>query len=98
MKTKKALISNMLNILAEANDLDADIIDHHTFYEAYSRAADMLNYEEDEDGEFDIYEFTYNLGDSYFGLYKQLKQILIDEGLITIEQRKAFIQKTFVIE
>ena len=58
MKNKQTIINRMLDILAEANDLDSDIIDHHTFYEAYHRAADMLNFEEWEDGENDIYKFT----------------------------------------
>ena len=98
MKKKETIINRMLDILAEANDLDSDIIDHHTFYEAYSHAAHMLNYEEWEDGENDIYKFTFNLGDRYFGFYKKLKQILIDEGLKTEDQRKAFIQKTFMLE
>jgi len=98
MKNKQTIINRMLDILAEANDLDSDIIDHHTFYKAYSRAADMLNFEEWEDGENDIYRFTYNLGDRYFKFYQKLKQILIDEGLKTEKQRKEFVQKTFVLE
>jgi hypothetical protein len=98
MKNKQTIINRMLDILAEAHDLDSDIVDHHTFYEAYHRAADMLNFEESEDGEFDIYKFTYNLGDRYFGFYKKLKQILIDEGLKTEKQRKEFVQKTFILE
>lgn len=98
MKKKETIINRMLDILAEANGLDSDIIDHHTFYEAYSHAADELDYEESEPGENDIYKFTYKLGDRYFGFYKKLKQILIDEGLTEAEQRKEFIKKTFVLE
>jgi hypothetical protein len=100
MKKKETIINRMLDILAEANDLDSDIVDHHTFYEAYENAAMQLDLydDEDEDGESDIYKFTYNLGDRYFGFYQKLKQILIDEGLKTVEQRKEFVQKTFVLE
>ena len=99
MKNKQTIINRMLDILAEVNSLDDDIVDHHTFYEAYCYAADQLNYEESEDGEFDIYRFTYNLGDRYFTFYNQkLKPILIAEGLTTQAQRKEFIQKTFVLE
>lgn len=98
MKKKETIINRMLDILAEANDLDSDIVDHRTFYEAYSHAAEELDYKESEPGENDIYKFTYKLGDRYFGFYLKLKQILIDEGLKTVEQRKEFIQKTFVLE
>ena len=100
MKKKETIINRMLDILAEANVLDSDIVDHHTVYEAYENAAMQLDLydDEDEDGESDIYKFTYNLGDRYFGFYQKLKQILIDEGLKTVEQRKEFIQKTFVLE
>ena len=98
MKKKETIINRMLDILAEANDLDSDIVDHFTFRTAYVRAADELNYEESEDGENDIYKFTYNFGSRYFGFYKKLKQILIDEGLTTVQQREDFIRKTFVLE
>ena len=98
MKKKETIINRMLEILEEANSFDDDIVDHHTFYEAYSHAADVLNYEESEDGEFDIYKFTYKFGESYFELYHQkLKPILIAEGL-NEKQRKEFVQKTFVLE
>ena len=98
MKKKETIINRMLEILEEANSFDDDIVDHHTFYEAYSHAADQLNYEEWEDGENDIYKFTYNLGDRYFKFYNQkLKPILIAEGMTTAAQRKEFIQKTFVL-
>lgn len=98
MKKKQTIINRMLDILAEANELDDDIVDHHTFYEAYSRAVDQLDYKESEDGEFDIYRFTYNLGNRYFRFYRyKLRPILIAEGL-NEKQRKEFIQKTFVLE
>ena len=100
MKNKETIINRMLDILAEANELDDDIVDHSSFRKAYENAAMQLDLydDEDEDGESDIYRFTYNLGDRYFGFYQKLKQILIDEGLKTVEQRKEFIQKTFVLE
>ena len=98
MKKKETIINRMLDILAEMNDLDSDVVDHFSFREAYERAADELNYEEWEPGENDIFRFTYRLGDRYFGFYQKLKQILIDEGLTTVEQREAFIKKTFVLE
>ena len=98
MKKKKTIIKRMLDILAEANDLDSDIVDHFTFRNAYERAANELNHEESEPGENDIYKFTYNFGNRYFWFYKKLKPILIAEGLTTLEQREEFIKKTFVLE
>ena len=98
MKKKQTIINRMLDILAEANELDGGIVDHFTFRTAYERAADELNYEESEPGENDFYRFIYNFGDRYFGFYKKLKQILIDEGLTTVGQREEFIKKTFVLE
>ena len=100
MKKKETIINRMLDILAEANGLDNDIVDHSSFRKAYENAAMQLDLydDEDEDGENDIYKFTFNLGDRYFGFYKKLKQILIDEGLKTEDQRKEFIKKTFVLE
>ena len=100
MKKKETIINRMLDILAEANDLDSDIVDHKTFYKEYDHAADILEYErEGEDGEYDIFKFICKLGDRYFGLYQdKLKPILIAEGLTTIEQRREFNEKTFVLE
>ena len=99
MKKKETIINRMLDILAEANDLDSDIVDHHSFYEAYDHAADELECEESEDGELDIFKFIYELGNRYFGFYHdKLKPILIVEGLTTIEQRREFNNKTFVLE
>ncbi len=100
MKNKQTIINRLLDILAEANDLDCDIVDHHSFYLVYCHAANELDrYEEDEDGESDIYRFIYNLGDRYFTFYNQkLKPILIAEGLTTVEQRKEFTRKTLVLE
>lgn len=99
MKKKETIINRMLNILAEANDLDSDIVDHKTFYKAHLHAIDVLECcEESEDGEFDIFKFICKLGDRYFGFYDKLKPILIAEGLTTMEQRIAFNDKTFVLE
>lgn len=99
MKNKQTIINRMLDILAEANELDDDIVDHHSFYEAYSRSVDMLNHGESEPGENDIFKFTYRLGERYFTFYNQkLKPLLIAEGLKTIAQRKEFTSKTFVLE
>ena len=98
MKNKQTLINRMLDILAEANELDDEIVYHFTFRAAYEHAANELNYEEWEPGENDIYKFTYNFGNRYFGFYKKLKQILIDEGLTTVQHREEFIKKTFVLE
>lgn len=98
MKKKEIIINRMLDILAEANDLDSDIVDHHTFYKAYKHAAVKLECEESEPGENDIYKFTYRLGERYFSFYhEKLKPILIAEGLTTIEQRREFNKETFVL-
>lgn len=98
MKRKQAIINRMLDILAEANEFDDDIVDHFTFREAYEKSASQLEYGESEPGENDIYRFTYNFGNRYFGFYQKLKQILIDEGLKTVKQREEFIKKTFVLD
>ncbi len=98
MKKKETIINRMLDILAEANDLDSSIVDHHTFYGAYERAAAELECEESEDGELDIFKFVYELGNRYFGFYQdKLKPILIAEGLVTMEQRREFNKETFVL-
>ena len=99
MKKKETIINRMLDILAEAHDLDISIVDHGTFYRAWTQAIDELEYEESEDGELDFFKFTVKLGDRYFGFYQEkLKPILIAEGLTTKEQLMEFNKKTFVLK
>lgn len=98
MKKKEAIINRMLDILTEINEYDDEIIDHFTFKERYMYAIKVLSYPEGEPGENDLFKFIYNFGKRYFYFYNKLKQILINEGLTDIEQRKDFIKKTFVLE
>ncbi len=97
MKKKKTIINRMLDILTEINEYDDEIIDHFTFKEKYLYAIEELRYPESEPGENDIFKFIYNFGKRYFYFYRKLKQILINEGLTKVEQRKDFVRKTFIL-
>ena len=95
MTKKEKIVEKMQDLLAEVSDLNNEDITDANYREYYENAADELNrYEEDEDGESDIYKFTYNILDEYVGLRNELTDILKAEGLDK-EQRKQFYQLNF---
>lgn len=95
MTKKEKIVEKMQGLLAEASDLNNEDITDANYREYYENAADELDrYEEDEDGESDIYRFTYNILDEYVGLKNELIDILKAEGL-NKEQRKQFYQLNF---
>lgn len=95
MTKKEKIVEKMQSLLAEVSDLNNEDITDANYREYYENAADELNrYEEDEEGESDIYKFTYNILDEYVGLRNELTDILKTEGL-NKEQRKQFYQLNF---
>ena len=95
MTKKEKIVEKMQGLLAEVSDLNDEDITDANYREYYENAADELNrYEEDEDGESDIYRFTYNYLDEYVSLKNELIDILKAEGL-NKEQRKQFYQLNF---
>jgi len=91
MTKEEKLVNEMKDILAEVSDLNDEDITDANYREFYENAADELNSfdDEDEDGESDIYRFTYDYLDEYVGLRNQLVKLLKEKGL-TLEQRKEF--------
>ena len=95
---EQKLVDKMVGLLEEVSDLNNENIDNSNYREFYENAADELDrYEEDEDGESDIYRFTYNYLDEYVGLRNQLVKILKDKGL-TLEERKQFYKANLCLE
>lgn len=95
MTKKEKIVEKMQGLLAEVSDLNDEDITDANYREYYENAADELDrYEEDEDGESDIYKFTYNILDEYVSLKNELIDILKAEGL-NKEQRKQFYQLNF---
>ena len=95
---EQKLVDKMVGLLEEVSDLNNENIDDSNYREFYENAADELDrYEEDEDGESDIYRFTYNYLDEYVGLRNQLVKILKDKGL-TLEERKQFYKANLCLE
>ena len=95
MTKKEKIVEKMQGLLAEASDINNEDITDANYREYYENAADELNrYEEDEDGESDIYRFTYDYLDEYVSLKNELIDILKAEGL-NKEQRKQFYQLNF---
>lgn len=98
MTKKEKIVEKMQGLLAEVSDLNDEDITDANYREYYENAADELDrYEEDEDGESDIYKFTYNILDKYVDLKNELIDILKAEGL-NKEQRKQFYQLNFCQE
>ena len=95
---EQKLVDKMVGLLEEVSDLNGEDIDDSNYREFYENAADELDrYEEDEDGESDIYRFTYNYLDEYVDLRNKLVQILKDKGL-TLEERKQFYKAHLCLE
>ena len=93
MTKKEKIVEKMQGLLAEVSDLNNEDITDANYREYYENAADELDrYEEDEDGESDIYRFTYNILDKYVTLRNKLVEMLKAEGL-TLEQRKLFYKE-----
>ena len=94
MTKEQKLVNEMKDILAEVSDLNDEDITDANYREFYENAADELNSfdDEDEDGESDIYRFTYDYLDEYVDLRNELVKILKEKGL-TLEQRKQFYQE-----
>lgn len=88
---EQKLVDKMVGLLEEVSDLNGEDIDDSNYREFYENAADELNSfdGEDEDGESDIYQFTYDYLSEYVGLRNQLVKLLKDKGL-TLEERKQF--------
>ena len=98
MTKKEKIIKKMQGLLAEVSELNDEDITDANYREYYENAADELDrYEEDEEGESDIYKFTYNILDEYVDLKNELIDILKAEGL-NKEQRKQFYQLNFCQE
>ena len=91
MTKEEKLVEKMKDLLEEVSDLNDEDITDANYREYYENAADELNSfdGEDEDGESDIYRFTYDYLDEYVGLRNQLVKLLKEKGL-TLEQRKEF--------
>ena len=94
MTKEQKLVNEMKDILDEVSDLNDEDITDANYREFYENAADELNSfdDEDEDGESDIYRFTYDYLDEYVDLRNELVKILKEKGL-TLEQRKQFYQE-----
>jgi len=94
MTKKEKIIEKMQGLLAEVSDLNNEDITDANYREYYENAANELDlYDgEDEDGESDIYRFTYNILDKYVTLRNKLVEMLKAEGL-TLEQRKLFYKE-----
>jgi len=94
MTKKEKIVEKMQGLLAEVSDLNNEDITDANYREYYENAANELDlYDgEDEDGESDIYQFTYNILDKYVTLRNKLVEMLKAEGL-TLEQRKLFYKE-----
>lgn len=100
MKTKEEkLVNKMVGILEEVSDLNGEDIDDSNYRKIYENAAMQLNlYDgDDEDGESDIYQFTYDMLNDYIDLKRELKKILEAQGM-DLEQRKAYYKANLVLE
>lgn len=97
-KTEEQLVEEMIGILQEVSDLNGEHIDDSNFRGYYEDAADELeHFEEDEEGEGDIYRFTYEALDDYVTLRNQLTHILAEKGY-TLESRKEYYKVHLVWE
>ena len=97
-KKVQKLVAKMKDILSEVSDLNNEDITDANYREFYEKAADELDrYEEDEEGESDIYKFTYNYLDDYVDLKNKLVKLLRDKSL-TLEQRREFYRKNLAQE
>lgn len=77
---KEQLIEKMNDLLKEASDLNGEDINDSNYRQYYQEAVDMLNlYEENEDGEMDIYQFTYDYLREYESLRSELEKIISKE-------------------
>ena len=93
MTEKEKLTNKMKDLLDEVSELNDEDITDANYRDFYENAADQLDrYEEDEEGESDIFKFTYNILDKYVGLKNKLTDVLIAEGL-NREQRKQFYKE-----
>ena len=92
-KTKEQkLVKEMQDLLVEVSDINCEDINDSNYRKFYEEAADQLNlFEEDEDGESDIYKFTYELLDDYVTLRNKLCKVLEEQGM-DFEQRKQFFK------
>ena len=99
MTKEERLVKKMTDILEEVSDLNGEDIDDRNFREFYENAADELNSfdGEDEDGESDIYQFTFDLLDEYVDLRVELRKLLEARGL-DLAQRKEFYRNNLVFE
>lgn len=100
MKTKEEkLVNKMVGILGEVSDLNGEDIDDSNYRKFYENAAMQLDlYDgEDEDGESDIYQFTYDMLDDYIDLKRELKKLLEAQGM-DLEQRKAYYKANLILE
>ena len=99
MTKEQKLVNKMKDILDEVSDLNDEDIDDSNYREFYENAADELNSfdDEDEDGESDIYRFTYEYLDEYVDLRNELVKLLKEKGL-TLEERKQFYKANLCLE
>ncbi len=96
---EQKLVDKMVGLLEEVSDLNDEDINDSNYREFYENAANELNSydDEDEDGESDIYRFTYNYLDEYVNLRNKLVKLLKDKGL-TLEERKQFYKANLCLE
>ena len=90
---EQKLIDEMLQCLWDASDINQEHIDDSNYRKFYEDAADELEYyEEDEEGEGDIYRFTYEALDEYVSLRNELSALLRSNGK-TKEEIQSFIKE-----
>ena len=94
MTKKEKIVEKMQGLLAEVSDLNNEDITDANYREYYENAANELDlYDgEDEDGESDIYRFTYNYLDQYVTLRNKLKKVLEIKGY-DLAQRRQFYKE-----
>lgn len=99
MKKEEQLIHQMLSNLQEVSDLQNEHIDDTNYREFYEDAADQLDLydDEDEDGESDIFKFTYEYLDDYARDRNKLFKLLRDRGL-SVEEANKYIQEKMTWE
>lgn len=88
--SKNTIIKKMRELLDDVSNLNDETIDESNWRSFYETAANELNLADGENnGEMDVYLFTYNNLGIYAFLRSKLKKALEKEGL-NQEQRTAF--------
>ena len=95
--TKNKLVKELVEILEELSDIWDEDINYDNFREYYNRSADELDYEEDEEGENDLFKLTYRLCGEFVDIKNQLTEVLKKEGL-SLEERREFYKNNIVKE